>query len=141
MSQATTRPKLVEPGKLAEIKKAGNLVAKDAGGTMVSDFFEANKDAIRAVLPQHMTPDRMLKIALRALRTTPKLAAASLSSLLGSVVTCAQLGLEPNTPLGHAYLLPFEREQKQVLLEMDDPSVRLARIQVLLEQLQGEMLA
>ncbi|CDF86195.1 hypothetical protein PKB_4875 [Pseudomonas knackmussii B13] len=40
-----------------------------------------------------------------------------------------------------AYLLPFEREQKQVLLEMDDPSVRLARIQVLLEQLQGEMLA
>lgn len=40
-----------------------------------------------------------------------------------------------------AYLLPFEREQKQVLLEMDEPSVRLARIQVLLEQLQGEMLA
>ena len=40
-----------------------------------------------------------------------------------------------------AYLLPFERDQKQVLLEMDDPTVRLARIQVLLEQLQGDMLA
>lgn len=40
-----------------------------------------------------------------------------------------------------AYLLPFEREQKQVLLEMDDPSVRLARIQVLLEQLQGDFVA
>ncbi|SDH67783.1 LON peptidase substrate-binding domain-containing protein [Pseudomonas panipatensis] len=40
-----------------------------------------------------------------------------------------------------AYLLPFEPEQKQVLLEMDEPSVRLARIQVLLEQLQGDRLA
>jgi len=40
-----------------------------------------------------------------------------------------------------AYLLPFERDQKQVLLEMDDPTVRLARIQVLLEQLQGDFVA
>ncbi|KAF1057100.1 MAG: hypothetical protein GAK45_02563 [Pseudomonas citronellolis] len=40
-----------------------------------------------------------------------------------------------------AYLLPFDREQKQVLLEMDDPTVRLARIQVLLEQLQGDFVA
>ncbi|MHB9797712.1 LON peptidase substrate-binding domain-containing protein [Pseudomonas sp. MT3] len=40
-----------------------------------------------------------------------------------------------------AYLLPFDPEQKQVLLEMDDPTVRLARIQVLLEQLQGDFIA
>ncbi len=40
-----------------------------------------------------------------------------------------------------AYLLPFERDQKQVLLEMSDPTVRLARIQVLLEQLQGDFVA
>ncbi len=40
-----------------------------------------------------------------------------------------------------AYLLPFERDQKQVLLEMNDPTVRLARIQVLLEQLQGDFVA
>ncbi|MCY1280942.1 ATP-dependent protease La (LON) substrate-binding domain protein [compost metagenome] len=40
-----------------------------------------------------------------------------------------------------AYLLPFEVAQKQVLLEMDDPTVRLARIQVLLEQLQGDLIA
>ncbi len=113
---ATTaaRPKLVEPGKLAEIKKAGNLVAKDAGGTLVSDFFEANKEAIKAVLPQHMTPDRMMKIALRALRTTPKLMQCTISSLFGAVVTCAQLGLEPNTPQGHIYLIPFENKKKGI---------------------------
>lgn len=109
------RPKLVDPGKIAEIQKAGKMIAKEAGGTLVSDFFEANKDAIRAVLPQHMTPDRMTKIALRALRTTPKLMQCSLSSLFGAVVTCAQFGLEPNTPQGHIYLIPFENKKKGVI--------------------------
>jgi recombination protein RecT len=28
-------------------------------------------------------------------------------------VQCSQLGLEPNTPLGHAYLIPFEKKKKQ----------------------------
>jgi recombination protein RecT len=117
MSAATTasRPKLVEPGKdLAAIRKSGNMIAKDAGGTLVSDFFEANRSAIEAVLPQHMTPDRMMKIALRALRTTPKLMQCTLASLFGAVVTCAQLGLEPNTPQGHIYLIPFENKRKNI---------------------------
>lgn len=113
-ASATARPKLVEPGKLAEIKKSGHLLAKEAGGTLVSDFFEANKESIKAVLPQHMTPDRMMKIALRALRTTPKLMQCTLSSLFGAVVTCAQLGLEPNTPQGHIYLIPFENKKKNI---------------------------
>lgn len=116
MSATTAqRPKLVEPGKIAEIKKAGGLVAKDAGGTLVSDFFEANKDAIKAVLPKHMTADRMTKIALRCLRTTPKLMQCTISSLFGAVITCAQLGLEPNTPQGHIYLIPFENKKKGIM--------------------------
>jgi recombination protein RecT len=31
---------------------------------------------------------------------------------MGAVVQCSQLGLEPNTPLGHAYLIPFEKKRK-----------------------------
>lgn len=98
---------------LAELRSAGKQVARQAGGGTVAAFFEANKDAIKAVLPQHMTPDRMLKIALRALRTTPKLMDCTIESLFGSVVSCAQLGLEPNTPQGHVYLIPFENRKKQ----------------------------
>jgi Lon protease-like protein len=40
-----------------------------------------------------------------------------------------------------AYLLPFATEQKLELLQQDDPLLRLQQIQVLLEQLQGEMTA
>lgn len=96
-----------------EMAVAAKQTAAEAGPGTVKRFFEANKGAIMAVLPKHVDAERMLKLALGALRTTPKLAMASNSSLLGSIVTCAQLGLEPNTLLGHAYLIPFDKREKR----------------------------
>ena len=97
----------------AELATAARQTAAQAGSGTVKRFFEANKSNLIAVLPKHFDAERMLKLALGALRTTPKLANASNASLLGAVVTCAQLGLEPNTPLGHAYLLPFDKREKR----------------------------
>ena len=96
-----------------ELAEASRMTASQAGPATVKRFVEANKGTMAALLPKHFDAERMLKLALGALRTTPKLTQASNSSLLGAVVTCAQLGLEPNTPLGHAYLLPFDKREKQ----------------------------
>jgi recombination protein RecT len=98
---------------LANLKQTSKMVAKEAGIGNVKSFFESQKSTLAAVLPRHVSPDRMLKIALGALRTTPKLMACTVESLMGAVVQCSQLGLEPNTPLGHAYLIPFEKRKKQ----------------------------
>lgn len=99
---------------LAQLKQTSKMVARDAGIGNVKAFFEAQKSTLSAVLPKHVSPDRMLKIALGALRTTPKLMNCSVESLMGAVVHCSQLGLEPNTPLGHAYLIPFENRSRGV---------------------------
>jgi len=61
-------------------------------------------------LPKHVNPERMARIALTALRTNAKLGLCSPGSFLGSVLSAAQLGLEVNTPLGHAYLIPYKNE-------------------------------
>lgn len=61
---------------------------------------------IARALPKHITPDRMARIVLTALRTTPKLAQCTPQSFLACVMQSAQLGLEVNTPLGFAYLIP-----------------------------------
>lgn len=98
---------------LADLKKTSKMVASQAGIGSVKTFFESQKSTLAAVLPKHVSPDRMLKIALGALRTTPKLMECTVESLMGAVVQCSQLGLEPNTPLGHAYLIPFEKKKKQ----------------------------
>nr|WP_284502915.1 recombinase RecT [Caballeronia sp. AZ10_KS36] len=94
------------------MKQTSKMVARDAGISNVKTFFESQKATLAAVLPKHVSPDRMLKIALGALRTTPKLMECTVESLMGAVVQCSQLGLEPNTPLGHAYLIPFEKKKK-----------------------------
>lgn len=61
---------------------------------------------IQRALPRHVTPERMGRIVMTALRSTPKLAQCTPDSFLGCVMQTAQLGLEPNTPLGHSYLIP-----------------------------------
>ncbi|MGZ0105174.1 recombination protein RecT [Achromobacter sp. KK8] len=97
---------------LADLKKTSKMVASQAGIGQVKAFMESQKATLAAVLPRHVSPDRMLKIALGAMRTTPKLMGCTVESLMGAVVQVSQLGLEPNTPLGHAYLIPFENRQK-----------------------------
>lgn len=74
---------------------------------------------IARALPKHVSADRMGRIALTALNSTPKLASCTPESFLGCIVQAAQLGLEVNTPLGHAYLIPFEdRRNNRVICQL-----------------------
>ena len=73
------------------------------------------RDQIRLALPRHMTPERLLRIALTEVRRQPKLADCSQASLLSAVFSCAQLGLEPGGALGHAYLVPYGKEVQFIL--------------------------
>ena len=93
------------------LKQRAKLPARQAGGGTVAEFFQANKNSMAAVLPRHINPERMLKIALHAVRAVPQLMECTTESLMGAVMTCAQLGLEPNTVLGHAYLIPFRNKK------------------------------
>lgn len=57
-------------------------------------------------MPKGMEAAQLVRDALTALRTTRNLAACDRASVLGGLMTCAQLGLRPGV-LGHAWLLPF----------------------------------
>lgn len=67
-------------------------------------------ERIQASVPQHVQPGRMLRTFISAVSKTPLLAQADLRTYLGACLTCSQVGLEPNTPLGHIWLLPFKRK-------------------------------
>jgi recombination protein RecT len=73
------------------------------------------KGQLQAVAATHMNPERMMRLMANAIRTTPKLADCDPLTLLGAMMTSASLGLEPNTPLGHAYLIPFQNRSKGVV--------------------------
>ena len=68
------------------------------------------KPAIARALPSHCNADRMHRVAITALRMNPKLQQCTPDSILGCLMISSQLGLEINTPLGHAYLIPYGKE-------------------------------
>ena len=70
------------------------------------------KSQIQRALPNGMNAERIARIALTALRMNPQLQECSPQSFAASLMTSAQLGLEPNTPLGHAWLIPRKNHGK-----------------------------
>jgi recombination protein RecT len=71
--------------------------------------------ALKMALPKHITPERIARVALTALTKNPKLAECTQESFFGSLLSAAQLGLEVNTPLGQAYLIPYGRDCQLVI--------------------------
>ena len=98
------------------------MIAKTQGTKAVSkkqpqtikDYINAMSGEIAKALPQVMTPERFTRIALSAVSNTPKLGSCTPQSFLGAMMNAAQLGLEPNTPLGQVYLIPFENRKKGI---------------------------
>lgn len=79
-------------------------------GQTVRDLIMKAKPQLAEVLPKHLTPERLIRIASAALNRTPALAQCSAQSVLLSVMNAAQLGLEPGGADQRAYLVPFKDE-------------------------------
>lgn len=73
-----------------------------------ADLIKALEPEIKRALPAAITPERFTRMALSSLNTTPKLAECSQMSFLAALMNAAQLGLEPNTPLQQAFLIPYK---------------------------------
>jgi recombination protein RecT len=80
------------------------------------------KDLVKAMLPRFagalpastVSPERFLHICLSEFSKTPDLMNCTQESLLGALMTVAQLGLEVGGGLGQAYLLPYRNKRQGV---------------------------
>lgn len=88
------------------LKEKAGLVKKKPG---FFDMLEAMKPQIALALPRHLTPDRMIRIALTCCRLNPKLLECTPESLIAAIMISSQLGLEPGV-LGQSFLVPFKRK-------------------------------
>lgn len=87
-----------------------SLLKQEKSKKTVFDVIQQGKDQFAAALPKHINSDRFTRIAITAIRQNPKLQECSVPSLLGCLMTLAQLGLEPGV-LGQAYLIPFHNKK------------------------------
>lgn len=73
----------------------------------VKKMLDELQPAIKQALPKMLNFDRFVRIALSAILPEPKLLKCTQNSLVSALLTAAQLGLEVNTPLGQAWLIPY----------------------------------
>lgn len=100
-----------------DVKNELQKMAGNQGGTVrltknmtIVDMIRKLEPEIRRALPSMITSERFVRMALSALNVTPELAACSPMSFIAALMNAAQLGLEPNTPLGQAYLIPYKNK-------------------------------
>jgi recombination protein RecT len=91
-----------------------NQIQKAKMGTL-QDVLNKYKGAFQSVLPKHMSPDRIVKMALSDVRNSPQLLQCDPRSLALALLQMSELGLEPGSALGHAYFVPYKNECKMIV--------------------------
>lgn len=84
---------------------ANNAPAKQRPATL-SQQIQQMQEQFQLAMPRGAEAQQLVRDALTCLRQTPKLGECDPASVLGGLMSCAQLGLRPGV-LGHAWLLPF----------------------------------
>jgi recombination protein RecT len=95
-----------------EAQKPANTPAipRSVKSWLTSDYF---RQQVALTLPKHLTPDRFTRVALTALTRVPKLAECTPESVMKCMMTCSELGIEPDGRRAH--LIPFKNECTLIL--------------------------
>lgn len=91
------------------------LAVKEEKKATIGDLIYSYKDKFASALPDVMTPERFARISANAVAGNPQLARCTQTSLIGALLCSASCGLEPNTALGQAYIIPYgDKAQFQI---------------------------
>jgi recombination protein RecT len=71
------------------------------------DMLEKARASMAMVVPKHVTPERLIKLALVAASRTPKLLQCTAASVVQAVMQAAQLGLEFGGSMPEGHLVPY----------------------------------
>jgi recombination protein RecT len=89
--------------------KAGTQVAEKQ--KTVFDIIQSMEKEFKRALPDQVGVQRFVRVAITIVRTNPKLMQCDGMSIVAALMQSAQLGLEPNTPLGQSYLIPYKNKR------------------------------
>ena len=95
---------------ITEKKAAAAVATANAPVKTLQSQINLMQNEIKKALPSVITPERFTRMVLSAISANPGLAQCEQKSFLGAMMQAAQLGLEPNTPLGQAYIIPYKEK-------------------------------
>ncbi len=80
----------------------------------IYDMVQQQTPGFKLALPEGYSADRFTRVAITAIRNNEKLQQCDPASILGCLMLAAQLGLEPNSPLQEAYIIPYNSKKGMV---------------------------
>lgn len=100
----------IKEAKTPVAKATNNAVSTKTAPKTMKDYVNVMMPEIKKALPNTITPERFTRIVLSAISNNKQLQQCTPTSFLAGMMNAAQLGLEPNTPLGQAYLIPYKNK-------------------------------
>jgi len=86
----------------------GEIMTYEERQQSLMAFLKAKANIIKALVPRHQDARRLAMIVHQSVQRTPALLDCSFDSLVGSILECFRLGLEPGGIGGEAYLIPLK---------------------------------
>lgn len=74
---------------------------------------ETIEEIRQALDPYPVSVDRFIRVCISALEQKPKLLLVHPALVMDAFLRCAQLGLEPNTALGHVFIEPVQQREDE----------------------------
>ena len=93
---------------VAKVKTNGSLA--NLTQSDIASYIGGMKERIAAVLPKHLTAERVIQMAATTIQRNPQIAKCSAASLLGGVMQASILGFPPVDSLGYCYFVPYGNE-------------------------------
>ena len=95
-------------------QQAKQLTSRREQVDTVRHLIQRYQSKLEKVLPSYLTAERMIEIVMTEIARTPQLLECTQSSLIGCIIQCAQLGLQPGI-VGECYLIPYRNKRKNVV--------------------------
>lgn len=90
----------------SRVTNGGQVAQRNDQPPTLQGSIQMMESQFQLAMPKGVEAQQLVRDALTVIRQTPKLAECERNSVMGSLMTCAQLGLRPGV-LGQAYLLPL----------------------------------
>lgn len=90
------------------LQSTKQMEVQQSKAKIMKDEIAKMRGAIQNALPKGIDAERFQRVVLSAFSSNPNLQKCSKNSFMSAMMQSAALGLEPNTPLGQAYLIPYE---------------------------------
>lgn len=88
--------------------RAAEVQQQPARSPSLLEMIKSSQEQFALAMPKGVEASQLIRDALTCIRYTPALLGCESQSVLGGLMTCAQLGLRPGV-LGHAWLVPFKQ--------------------------------